>query len=136
MTKTDAINTEDHLSIGDLEQWLWDAACEIRGPGSRSSNKDYALDPVPLHEGIEAVVEVYRTWESREKLSRVVTLAEVREADYNLSPSLFVDVNDRVQHRPLFAILTDLRQASTDREHADVELSRILSALGLVGEEA
>ena len=45
-------------------------------------------------EGIAAVVEVYRQWETREKLSRVITLAEAREADYNLSPSLFVEVND------------------------------------------
>ncbi len=30
-------------------------------------------------EGIAAVAEVYRNWETREKLSRIVTLEEVRE---------------------------------------------------------
>ena len=58
--------------------------------------------------GIAAVAEVYRAWETREKLSRVVTLDEVRAADYNLSPSQFVEVNDAVQHRPLADILVGL----------------------------
>ena len=48
-------------------------------------------------EGVAAVVEVYRKWETREKLSRVITLAEAREADYNLSPSLFVEI-ERPDH--------------------------------------
>ncbi len=84
-------------------------------------------------EGVEAVVDAYRNWESRDKLSQVVTLAQVREADYNLSPSLFVDVNDRVQHRTMKAILVDLEEARTKREKADDNLVRVLAELGIVG---
>ena len=51
-------------------------------------------------EGIDAATEVYRAWESREKLSEVITLEDIRKADYNLSPSQFVDVGDKVEHRP------------------------------------
>ena len=40
------------------------------------------------------MVEVYRKWETREKLSPATTLAEAWEADYNLSPSLFVEIDD------------------------------------------
>jgi type I restriction enzyme M protein len=36
-------------------------------------------------EGIAAVTEVFRGWETREKLSRVVTMEQIREEDYNLS---------------------------------------------------
>jgi type I restriction enzyme M protein len=35
-------------------------------------------------EGIAAVADVYRRWETREKLSRVITIEEARAADYNL----------------------------------------------------
>ena len=41
-------------------------------------------------EGIDATSEIYRAWESREKLSNVITLEDARKTDYNLSPSQFV----------------------------------------------
>ncbi len=81
--------------------------------------------------GIAAVAEVYRQWETREKLSRVITLDEARAADYNLSPSQFVAVNDRAVHRPLAEILADLAEACAERERADAALSDVLAALGL-----
>jgi type I restriction enzyme M protein len=80
-------------------------------------------------DGIAAVAEVYRLWETRAKLSRVVPLADVRAADYNLSPSQFVEVTDRAQHRPLPDILADLATARTERERADTDLAAILSQL-------
>jgi type I restriction enzyme M protein len=82
-------------------------------------------------EGISAVSDVFQRWERRDKLSRVVTLAELREADYNLSPSLFVDVNDKRHHRPMLAILSDLRVAKVERERANQELDHLLGELGL-----
>jgi type I restriction enzyme M protein len=84
-------------------------------------------------EGIAAVAEVYRNWETREKLSRVITLEEARAADYNLSPSQFVEVNDKVHHRPLTAILADLVPARAERERADAKLADVLAKLGLDG---
>ncbi len=82
-------------------------------------------------EGIASVTEVYREWETREKLSRVVTLEEIRKADYNLSPSQFVEINGKIQHRPLSVILEDLAVVKSEREQADLVLSRILENLEL-----
>jgi type I restriction enzyme M protein len=82
-------------------------------------------------DGVRGAVEVYRRWETRDRLSRVITLDEAREADYNLSPSHFVEINDRVRHRSLREIVADLSQARVDRERADVELALTLSGLGL-----
>ena len=84
-------------------------------------------------EGAAAVVEVYRKWETREKLSRVITLAEAQEADYNLSPSLFVEVNDEAYHRALTQILADLSEARAQREQADSNLRKVLGTLRLSG---
>ena len=86
-------------------------------------------------EGVAAVVEVYRAWETREKLSRVITLAEAWEADYNLSPSLFVETNDRAQHRTLSDIVDDLNEAYQLREEADSHLLQMMTKLGLRARE-
>jgi type I restriction enzyme M protein len=83
--------------------------------------------------GIAAVAEAYHGWEGREKLSRVVTVGEARAADYNLSPSQFVEVGERARHRPLGEILADLEAARAERERADAELRSILSKLGFGG---
>ncbi len=87
-------------------------------------------------DGIAAVVRVYRAWETREKLSRVITLDEVRQADYNLGPSQFVEVGERITHRPLGEILSDLDMARHERVQADKRLTDILSKSGLNGAHA
>jgi type I restriction enzyme M protein len=87
------------------------------------------------NEGIKAIAEVYKDWETREKLSRVVTLNDLRAADYNLSPSQFVEVNDRVRHRTLSTILADLNEARIERERADAGLNDLLAKLDLIVEQ-
>jgi type I restriction enzyme M protein len=82
-------------------------------------------------DGIRAVVEAYQRWRTREKLSRVVSLEEVRAVDYNLSPSQFVETNDRAKHRPLDKIVADLHTAKTAREQADLELEELLTRMNL-----
>jgi type I restriction enzyme M protein len=84
-------------------------------------------------DGIAAVADVYLRWEARERLSRVITLGEARVSDYNLSPSQFVEVNDKVHHRPLAEILADLVHARAERERADSKLAEVLAKLGLDG---
>ena len=80
-------------------------------------------------EGIAAIAEVFHKWETREKLSRVVTLDEVREADFNLSPSLFVEMTEASNHRPLTVIRAHLKAAAAEREKADKVLSALLQEL-------
>ena len=84
-------------------------------------------------EGIDAATEAYQTWESREKLSRVITLEDAQKTDYNLSPSQFVDVGDTIVHRPVNDILADLTDARLTRENADKALDDVLTQLGLNG---
>lgn len=82
-------------------------------------------------EGIAAAAEVFHNWETREKLSRVVTLEAVREADFNLSPSMFVDTHDATRHRPLNEILNELRTVRNEREVADKALETLLGVIGI-----
>jgi type I restriction enzyme M protein len=85
-------------------------------------------------EGIAAAAEVYHNWETREKLSRVITLEEARETDYNLSPSQLVDINDVTVHRSLHEIMADLIVVQDERMQADKRLQEVLAALKF-GEE-
>ena len=82
-------------------------------------------------DAIEAATEVYQAWESREKLSNVITLEDAQKTDYNLSPSQFVDVGDKIEHRPVNEILSDLTEARITREKADSALEGVLARLGL-----
>jgi len=85
-------------------------------------------------EGIVAAAEVYHNWETREKLSRVITREEAKEKDYNLSPSQFVEVADELVHRPIEEIVDALMMTKAEREKADAELTNLLEKLGLSGE--
>ena len=81
-------------------------------------------------DAIDAATEAYQAWESREKLSSVITLEDAQKTDYNLSPSQFVDVGDKVEHRPVNEILADLTEARIAREKADKALEDVLRRLG------
>lgn len=81
--------------------------------------------------GIAAVTKVYRDWKTQEKLSKLVTIEDIRASDYNLSPSQFVDANEKTEHRPLDEILIDLAAARTEREKADARLLQLLAKLEL-----
>lgn len=74
---------------------------------------------------------VYHRWETKEKLSCVISLEEARAADYNLSPSQFIQLNKKEKNRPIDEIMEDLAKASYEREQADLKLREILSKLGL-----
>jgi type I restriction enzyme M protein len=82
-------------------------------------------------EGIAAAAGAYHKWETQPKLSKVVRVEDVRKADYNLSPSQFVEVGNRATHRDLVDILADLRAAREERERADAALADVLQVLGL-----
>jgi type I restriction enzyme M protein len=86
--------------------------------------------------GITAVKHAFAAWETRAKLSRLVTLEEVRAADYNLSPSQFVEVGEKVTHRQLSEILADLDNAKSECQRADANLNAVLAKLGIVATEA
>jgi type I restriction enzyme M protein len=82
-------------------------------------------------EGIAAVAKTLHKWKACEKLSALVSLDNVRAADYNLSPSQFVDINEKTVHRPLSDILRDLSAVRVERERTDLQLTEILRKLDL-----
>jgi type I restriction enzyme M protein len=80
-------------------------------------------------EGMAATTDAFHGWRTQEKLSRVVSLKELEEADYNLSPALFVDTDDPITYRNLCEILSELATVRTERAKIDDELDALVKRL-------
>lgn len=82
-------------------------------------------------EGINLIIQSYRNWQELEKLSKIVSLEDVRVANYNLLPSRYVDISDKIQHRPLNEIMADLSDVRLDNERINQTLDNLLAKLNL-----
>lgn len=82
-------------------------------------------------DGISAVVSAYSTWETVEKLSYLANLKEIRDADYSLSPSQFVDIADAFTHRAIPEIIADLDSIREKRQASYSSFLQQLSNLKL-----
>lgn len=140
------------LDISTLESWLWDAACQIRGPIDAPKFKDYILPLIFLKRisdvfdgEVERLGEVFGTWENAAELverdhalvrfyvhhAAVITNDEARRNDYNLSPSRYVQVDGGAQVLPLEDAVVLLKEAEEERAAADAALAPVLQRLGL-----
>lgn len=81
--------------------------------------------------GIAAISEVYQKWISKNKLSHIITLEEVRANDYNLNPAQFIETTDALQYRSLDVIAEEIKTTSSEREQTDKLLSKLLKNLNL-----
>jgi type I restriction enzyme M protein len=80
-------------------------------------------------ENIRKIVDAYRSFKDVEKLARVITIGEVREADYNLSPSRFVSVAEEEEYRSIRIIFNDLRELEEEGRKVNEKVYRILEGL-------
>jgi type I restriction enzyme M protein len=76
-------NAEEHLDISTLEQWLWDAACEIRGATDAPKFKDFIL-PLVFFKRLSDVFDdefaAYVTQYGSEEVARAVIAADHADA--------------------------------------------------------
>jgi type I restriction enzyme M protein len=77
-------------------------------------------------ENIQKIVNVYREFKDVEKFAKVVTIDEVKENDYNLSPSRYVSVIEEEQYRPISEIKSDLEKLEEERRKVGKEITKIL----------
>lgn len=77
-------------------------------------------------ENIERIVKVYREFKEVEGFSKIVTLEEAKEADYNLSPSRFVMAIEEEEYRPISEIKADLEKLEEERGRVEKKLIEIL----------
>jgi type I restriction enzyme M protein len=74
-------------------------------------------------------VDAYRSFKDVEKLARVITIDEVREADYNLSPSRFVSVAAGEKYRDINEIFLELMELEKKGKEINENIYKVLEGL-------
>ena len=80
-------------------------------------------------ENIKKIVNTYRQFKEIDKFSQIVTLNQIREADYNLSPSRFVWVWEEEEYREIGEIKKDLQDLDDKSKKLEEKIYKILSQL-------
>jgi len=86
-------------------------------------------------EGIEAIVRSYEAGVDVDDFVRVVTKSDIELNDYNISPSLYVGATSPGTALTVGDALVLLRDSEEARRAADLELDRVLQALGWRGHD-
>jgi type I restriction enzyme M protein len=77
-------------------------------------------------ENIQKIVNAYREFKDIEKFTKVVTIDEVKENDYNLSPSRYVSVIEEEKYRPISEIKSDLEKLEEERKKVEEKIRKVL----------
>jgi type I restriction enzyme M protein len=77
-------------------------------------------------ENIQKIVNAYREFKDIEKFAKVVSVDEVKENDYNLSPSRYVSIIEEEQYRPISEIKSDLEKLEEERKKVEEMVKKIL----------
>ena len=82
-------------------------------------------------EGIARIAGTLIKWKEEEKLSRIVAHAELRNNDYNISPSRYIHTGEAETYRPLAEIVEELNVVEAEAKEADKALRDVLERLGV-----
>lgn len=80
---------------------------------------------------IEAIVDAYRNREDKDKFSKVVTLAEIEENDFNLNIPRYVDTFEAEDAIDLTAVAQDIKNIDKEMEAVDAQIRAFCAELGL-----
>jgi len=80
---------------------------------------------------IKKIVDAYNNYDDKEKYARVVSMDEVKENDYNLSVTRYVNIFDKEEDVDIHRVLDDLEGLEEQRRDIDNKLKGYLAELGL-----
>lgn len=75
-------------------------------------------------EHIRKIAETYNQFKEVEGFSRIITLEEAKEADYNLSPSRFVIAIEEEKYRSIEEIKKDLEELEEERRMVEEKIKK------------
>lgn len=81
-------------------------------------------------EDIQKIVSTYDAWKDVEKYSRVVTLEEIKENDYNLNIARYIDTIEEEEEIDVAEALRQLRQLEQERDEIEKVMYGYLKELG------
>jgi len=79
---------------------------------------------------IERIVDAFHAYRDQDRFARVVAVEEVKENDYNLNISRYVDTLEPEEPLDVAAAVAALRQAERERDSAAAKMDEILRGLG------
>lgn len=83
-------------------------------------------------EHIDKIVEAYRTFRDVDRFAHVADLEEIRDNDFNLNISRYVDTTEPVEVMSVDNALDQLREAEQRREEAVARMDALLAEMGYV----
>lgn len=82
-------------------------------------------------ENIRKIVEVYREYKEIEGLSKIITIKDAAEADYNLSPSRYVSGVEEEEYRSIEEIIKEVKQIEIEKQKIEQKLKDILNKINI-----
>ncbi len=79
--------------------------------------------------GLDHIVENFRGWTTEERVSRTVSLDEIRENDHNLNVALYVDTTEPEEDIDVKEELAKLRELQLEREELEATMTEHMEAL-------
>ncbi|WP_225334801.1 type I restriction-modification system subunit M [Halomicrobium urmianum] len=80
-------------------------------------------------DGLNHIVTNFRDWATEERVSRTVSLDEIRENDYNLNIALYVDTTEPEEDIDVEEELGKLRELQAERDEIESEMNQHMEAL-------
>jgi type I restriction enzyme M protein len=79
--------------------------------------------------GLDHIVANFREWSSEERVSRTVSLDEIRENDYNLNIALYVDTTEPNEDIDVVEELAKLRDLQAERDEIEATMNEHMEVL-------
>ncbi|MEM5812041.1 MAG: N-6 DNA methylase [Candidatus Aenigmatarchaeota archaeon] len=80
-------------------------------------------------ENIQKIAKIYKEFKEVEGLSKIITLKEAKEADYNLLPSRFVFVFDEEECRSISEIRAEIERVEKEKAKVEKKVKKILKKI-------
>lgn len=80
---------------------------------------------------IEKIVSAFDTYEDMEKYTRIVSLAEIKDNDYNLNITRYIDKSEEEEQVDLTVVLQDIKDLETNQVNIKEKLNVYLKELGI-----
>jgi translation elongation factor Ts len=80
---------------------------------------------------VAGIADTLIGWQEEEKLSRIVEHTELKNNDYNISPSRCIHTSDAETYRPIPEIVEELKVIEAEARETDKALKEILEKLGV-----
>ncbi len=79
--------------------------------------------------GIDHIMKNFQDWETEERISRTVSLEEIRENDYNLNIALYIDTTEPEEDIDVVKELARLRELQAERDEIESTMTEHMEAL-------